>query len=85
MKVGIGVINSSVGIRRRLTGRVGIIDSSKPTGDTISAIAKHYGVSVASILRWNGLSQEARLRPGDRVRLTELRLSADHRGQNAVR
>lgn len=37
--------------------------------DTVGGIAKRYGVSVAEIRRWNRLSEEARIRPGDRLRV----------------
>lgn len=41
--------------------------------DTVSAIAKLYGVSVADVLRWNRLGQQDWIRPGDRLRVTDLR------------
>ena len=37
--------------------------------DTVGGIAKRYGVSVEEIRRWNRLSEEARIRPGDRLRV----------------
>lgn len=37
--------------------------------DTVSSIAKQYGVSVGDVLRWNSLQQQARIRPGDRLRV----------------
>lgn len=33
-------------------------------GDTLSAIARRYGVSVANIMRWNGLSNSSLIRAG---------------------
>jgi membrane-bound lytic murein transglycosylase D len=37
--------------------------------ETVGQIAKRYGVSVADVIRWNSLSQTARIRPGDRLRV----------------
>ena len=37
--------------------------------DTVSSIAKQYGVSVGDVLRWNSLAQQSRIRPGDRLRV----------------
>jgi membrane-bound lytic murein transglycosylase D len=37
--------------------------------ETITLIAKRYGVSVADLLRWNDLDGKARIRPGDRLRV----------------
>jgi len=38
-------------------------------GDTLWGIAKRYGVKPADILRWNGLSANASLRPGQRLHI----------------
>ncbi len=40
--------------------------------ETVRAIAKRYGVSPAAILRWNRLSVEARIFPGERLRVAAL-------------
>ena len=53
--------------------------------ETVSSIAHHYGVSVRDILRWNGLEKDALIRPGDRIRVADARLSAEHAGQSGVR
>ncbi len=37
--------------------------------DTLSEIADRYGVSVSELLRLNGLDPEARIYPGDRIRV----------------
>lgn len=37
--------------------------------DTIGAIAKRYGVSVQQLFRWNDLERDARIFPGDRIRV----------------
>jgi membrane-bound lytic murein transglycosylase D len=38
-------------------------------GDTLSGIALRYGVRVGDLLRWNQLSREGIIRPGDEVRI----------------
>ncbi|OGL05142.1 MAG: hypothetical protein A3I03_00570 [Candidatus Rokubacteria bacterium RIFCSPLOWO2_02_FULL_68_19] len=45
--------------------------------DTLSDIAKRYGVSVADLVRLNGLDPEARIYPGDRIRVTASILSSE--------
>jgi membrane-bound lytic murein transglycosylase D len=37
-------------------------------GDTLSAVAKAHGVSVEDLCRWNGLSREAKIRPGQALK-----------------
>lgn len=41
--------------------------------DTVSSIAKEYGVSVNEVLRWNSLKDRSRIRPGDRIKVTGVR------------
>ena len=41
--------------------------------DTVGSIAKRYGISVDDVLRWNSLENHGRIRPGDRLRIAELR------------
>jgi membrane-bound lytic murein transglycosylase D len=53
--------------------------------DTVSAIAKQYGVSVGDLLRWNRLQEQARIRPGDRLRIADARPSAESDGQGGFR
>jgi membrane-bound lytic murein transglycosylase D len=60
------------------------VTSDRPSGvhvvrprDTVSGIAKHYGVSVNDLLRWNSLEKQSRIRPGDRLNLSDSRLSSD--------
>ena len=43
--------------------------------DTVRSIAKQYGVSVSDVLRWNRLEEQARIRPGDRLRVAAVRPS----------
>jgi membrane-bound lytic murein transglycosylase D len=45
--------------------------------DTVSSIAKSYGVSVGDVLRWNSLERQDRIRPGDRLRVSDARLSTE--------
>lgn len=41
--------------------------------ETVWAIARRYGVSVADLVRWNGLPNAERIFPGDRLRVAESR------------
>jgi membrane-bound lytic murein transglycosylase D len=42
--------------------------------DTVSGIAKRYGVSTHDLLRWNQIDKPAQIRPGDRLRVADSRL-----------
>jgi peptidoglycan lytic transglycosylase D len=54
--------------------------------DTVGAIAKRYGVSVAEIRRWNQLSEQARIFPGDRLRVAMARtVTREEGGQSSFR
>jgi membrane-bound lytic murein transglycosylase D len=53
--------------------------------DTVSSIAKQYGVAVKDVLRWNRLEEQARIRPGDRIRIATARPSAERDGQGGFR
>ena len=44
--------------------------------ETVSSIAKRYGVSVADVLRWNRLQAQAQIRPGDRLRVADVHATA---------
>jgi membrane-bound lytic murein transglycosylase D len=44
--------------------------------ETVTSIAKHYGVSVDDVLRWNSLHKQSRIRPGDRLNVTDTDLPA---------
>jgi membrane-bound lytic murein transglycosylase D len=52
--------------------------------DTVASIARQYGVSVRDVLRWNRLEQQARIRPGDRLRVAT-RPSVERDGQGGFR
>ncbi len=45
--------------------------------DTVSAIARQYGVSIGDVMRWNRLDSLDRIRPGDRLRVAGVRSAAD--------
>ena len=46
---------------RRIRVRVG------PKGSSVAWVARHYGVSRVQVARWNGVSTQARFRPGQTV------------------
>jgi membrane-bound lytic murein transglycosylase D len=48
--------------------------------ETMSGIAKQYGVSAGDLARWNDLQHGAVLRPGDRLRLTSAARSSEGQG-----
>ncbi len=65
---------------------------SAPTGihvvrarDTVSSIAKLYGVSTSDVVRWNSLENGDAIRPGDRLRVTSLRPTVERDGQGGFR
>ncbi len=47
------------------------------SNETVSGIAKRYGVSVDDLIRWNNLDDPRRIRPGDRLRLAQARVGAE--------
>jgi membrane-bound lytic murein transglycosylase D len=73
-------------------GRGGTVHTASGRGDvhivrprdTVGSIAKQYGVSVSDVLRWNRLEQQARIRPGDRLRIADVRPSVSD-GQGGFR
>jgi membrane-bound lytic murein transglycosylase D len=70
------------GIRRPAASR-GDVHVVQPR-DTVGSIAKQYGVSVIDVLRWNRLEEQARIRPGDRLRVADVRPSVAN-GQGGFR
>jgi membrane-bound lytic murein transglycosylase D len=52
--------------------------------DTVTSIARQYGVSVSEVLRWNSLERQARIRPGDRLRVAT-RPSVERDGEGGFR
>jgi len=53
--------------------------------ETVGGIAKRYGVSVAEIRRWNQLSEQARIFPGNRLRVAMTRTATREEGQGGFR
>jgi membrane-bound lytic murein transglycosylase D len=53
--------------------------------DTVSSIAKLYGVSIKDVVRWNNLENGDAIQPGDRLRVTVLRPSVERDGQGGFR
>jgi membrane-bound lytic murein transglycosylase D len=45
--------------------------------ETVTSIARLYGVSVREVQRWNGLGERHVLRPGDRLRVADTQLAAE--------
>jgi membrane-bound lytic murein transglycosylase D len=41
--------------------------------DTVSSIARRYGVSVRDVVKWNGLETQNRIKTGDRLRVADAR------------
>jgi peptidoglycan lytic transglycosylase D len=54
-------------------------------GDTVRGISRRYGVTVGDVLRWNNLSANHVLRPGERLVIADVRLSAARHGVSAAR
>jgi membrane-bound lytic murein transglycosylase D len=52
--------------------------------ETVGAIAKHYGISVDDLRRWNGLDGDL-IRPGDRLRVAEVHLTAERPRSSGIR
>lgn len=55
------------------------------SGDTVRGISRRYGVTVADVLRWNNLSTNHVLRPGERLVIADVRVSAARQGVPAAR
>jgi membrane-bound lytic murein transglycosylase D len=53
--------------------------------ETVSSIAKQYGITVKDVLRWNRLEEQSRIKPGDRIRIADARPTADRDGQGGFR
>jgi peptidoglycan lytic transglycosylase D len=47
--------------------------------DTVSTIARRYGISVTNVLQWNSLERRDLIKPGDRLRVADLRAERDAR------
>ena len=53
--------------------------------ETVTSIARRYGVAVRDLLRWNDLDQPGRIQPGDRLRVAAVRPSVESDGQGGFR
>jgi membrane-bound lytic murein transglycosylase D len=53
--------------------------------DTVSGIAKLYGISIDDVIRWNNLENRHAIRPGDRLRVTTFHPSVASDGQGGFR
>jgi membrane-bound lytic murein transglycosylase D len=53
--------------------------------DTLGAIARRYGVSLAQIMSWNDLDQRAVIRPGDRLRVASTVSGGQEQGQGGFK
>jgi membrane-bound lytic murein transglycosylase D len=47
--------------------------------DTVSSIARRYGISVRDVVKWNSLETQNRIKPGDRLRVADARGEGDGR------
>ena len=64
---------STAGVRVARSSPVHVVRSR----DTVTSIARRYGVSVGDVIRWNGLDKQDQIRPGDRLRVSEARPSRE--------
>jgi membrane-bound lytic murein transglycosylase D len=53
--------------------------------ETVTSIARQYGVSISDVVRWNGLARSDRIHPGDRLRVADHRPSVERDGQGGFR
>jgi len=67
----------------RAAGHVGV-HVVRPR-DTLSSIAKRYGVSVNDVARWNSLKHQDQIRPGDRLRISDGYPTGPREGQTSIR
>lgn len=63
----------------------GVVTHVVRPNDTVSTIAQRYGVSVRSVLHWNGLAHDDVIYPGDRLRIAALPLPVEASGQGGFR
>lgn len=81
-------------LRARLVWRAGTrrVEGSRVAGihvvrprETVTSIARRYGVSVADVLRWNALDPDDLIRPGDALRVADLGPALERDGQGGFR
>lgn len=80
-KTSVGVVKAAA--KRSATARRDVHVVRR--NDTVTSIAKAYGVSVNDVLRWNRLEKQTRIRPGDRLKVTDARLPAENDRQASAR
>jgi membrane-bound lytic murein transglycosylase D len=88
------VVTAALMPRRKVATTATVAPSRRPaeTGihvvrarDTVSSIAKLYGVSTGDVVRWNNLENGDTIRPGDRLRVSSVRPSVALDGQGGFR
>ena len=72
-------------VGRRAAGEVEHHTHTVRPRDTVSSIAKLYGVSISNVVRWNNLEDRDSIRPGDRLRVTARSPSVEPDGQGGFR
>ena len=72
---------SAVDRRPPATAKVHVVRA----GDTVSGIAKRYRMGAGEVLRWNNLAADHVLRPGDRLVVTDVKMSAAREGSPPAR
>jgi membrane-bound lytic murein transglycosylase D len=77
------VVTVAAAAPSRRTAGVGI--HAVRARDTVSSIAKLYGVTTSDVVRWNNLENGDAIRPGDRLRVTSLRPTVELDGQGGFR
>jgi membrane-bound lytic murein transglycosylase D len=75
------VVTVSATSRRAVSTEIHVVRAR----DTVSSIAKLYGVSASDVVRWNNLESGDAIRPGDRLRVTTLRPAVGLDGQGGFR
>jgi len=58
---------SSSGSRSTSTANSRAVSYKVRSGDTLSRIAKVFGVTVSDLVNWNGISKHSTLRPGQKL------------------
>jgi membrane-bound lytic murein transglycosylase D len=75
------VVTVSATSRRAVSTEIHVVRAR----DTVSSIAKLYGVSASDVVRWNNLESGDAIRPGDRLKVTTLRPAVGLDGQGGFR
>ncbi len=79
------IIRASYRVRERVRHRGRRIVSTRVyrvrRGDTLSSIARRYGMSAGKLARLNGLSLKSKIRPGRRLKVDRIRYVRHKRGR----